>query len=172
MNKMRMYLKTNNQEMLGKVRKHAKDMLELHNKWGEFQDKYHVKLIGNNQHNGNIYVDGVIGDTSVLPGEWRKPDRNGVSSPFKRNREAWKMLSSMDLKAPDFGDDIPELTVETPRQNNNGFGCFINTIFFEHNGYVYVSVGISAEPDSKVWTRIKEWEYEKAREEHDEKVQS
>lgn len=159
MDDLRIYMKTDNHEILNKVKKYDRNKIELYKKWGEFQDKYHVKLIGWDQHNGNVIIGGVIGDTSVFPGQWRKPDHNGVSSPFKKNHEAWKLLSNMELEAPDLGDDIPEVTVET----YNECGYFINTVFFEYDGFVYVSCSLSAEPDQNVWTKIDRWEFEKAK---------
>ena len=159
MDDMRIYLKTSNKKIVDEIKKYDRNKLEIHKRVGEFQDKYHVEVIGWNKHYGSIMAYGVIGDTSILPGQWRKPDHNGVSSPFKKNHEAWKLLSNMELEAPDLGDDIPELTVET----YNEFGYFINTVFFEYDGFVYVSCSLSAEPDQNVWTKIDRWEFEKAK---------
>lgn len=163
MDDMRIYLKTSNQEIIDEVKKYDRNKLELHKKWGEFQDKYHVKLIGWNKHYGSIMAYGVIGDTSTLPGQWRKPDHHNVSSPFKRNKEGWEMLSSMSLKAPNLGEEIPHLTLESLPDEDISY--FINTVFFEHDGSVYVSCGSSAKPDQKVWTRINKWEFDRAEEE-------
>lgn len=161
---MRIYLKSDNQGIIDNVEKYYSHKNGLRKKWDEFQDKYHVKLVGWDKHDGSVIVDGVIGDTSILPGQWRKPDCHGFSSPFKKNKEARGMLSSMNLKAPDLGKDIPHLTLETPLWGD-AQSYFANTVFFEYDGYVYISCGQSVEPDQNVWSKIHKWEYEKAKEE-------
>lgn len=163
MDDMRIYLKTSSQRIIDEVKKYDRNKIELHKKWEEFQDKYHVKLIGWDRHNGKVIVRGVIGDTSVFPGQWCKPDYSGFSKPFKRNKKGWEMLSSMDLVAPYF-DNIPDMTLETPFWGD-AQSYFINTVFFEHNVSVYISCGRSVEPDQKVWTRINKWEFDRAEEE-------
>lgn len=129
--------------------------------WKRVEHAYQVRLVGSRSpFTGGVDADHADGDTSALPGRWRKDGR-----PFRNNRKGCALLAGLTWTP----EPTPGLPVVTETQTL-AHGYVYLTTAVEYRGRAWATVGPSDDTppvDRTLWTPCEEWEYVKARDNHE-----
>lgn len=165
---LRKFMKTEDKDAVSIVERYKKDLEDFYAGLLKADEEYDVTFVGaTDMFTGVNMVTGAKPSKgeNKLPGRWTKPDKKGVMRPYESNKRGKELIASMKLADP----QLPGIKPYTIESDESGRSYFCNTVFFTFGKTLWVSVGKSMDVDSPIWEETKYWEYEKAREESDEK---
>lgn len=138
------YAKTTHPEVLAAVRKNAEKFDAFMEKLAPISEKYtgdpNRIYWGGSATNGS-YIGGIKPTDKPLPGQWRKPDRQGLRMPYKSN-PVYSDFCIGTSPVP-----IPgRPSIIFGKQDNEGTAWMSHGAVFEHDGAVYSGVGFAPDP--------------------------